>query len=233
MTGTEIYNLICYDLLEDHGLSLGTLTDKQFLDHLNATVIDFLKETRLIKYIYTQQVVEGISRYTVPEDIMDVDDAFVAGILIGRETVASLNANQRTWRSKPDQPRFWHEDQLPLKTIELAPSPNYTGMAITSDGYGDFSAEVSGPLTVSAAVHRGLTIVGPAKPELMRAIAEDIPLIPDDFCRAYLAFGVEERIFSADSELKDLQAALFCKAVYQEGISMCKSIFSQVEEDIR
>jgi hypothetical protein len=156
--------------------------------------------------------------------------------------VQSLNNNQRNWRRELGLPKAWHGDMLPIKTIEIAPIPSYNGDYIPGPNepnpphaeYDQFwvSAVPSGggPAVVeSPAVHRDLTVVGPRKPTLVAALTDPIPLLPDDIALTYLGWGILERVYSGDNELKSEQGSQYCSAMYREGISLMRSISAEVE----
>ena len=242
-TVNDVYEEFCQDVLEDSGLVLGVLTQAAFIDLFNLTLCDFLTQTALVKRIYTQTIFSGVFQYTVPDDIMRVDIAFLAGRYLPYASIPELNATMRNWRRDQGIPSRWYSDGLPPKTIGLALTPNYNGSYIIGANepdpphaqYDDFSATVADPSTPTPvlqnpAQHRGLTIVGPRKPAAVTALGDPIPLLADDWALGYLAFGIGERVFSGDNELKDLQAALFCHTQYQDGISLARSITGEAEE---
>lgn len=241
---SEVYKQFLFDALEDPGVGplLGVFTEAQFLVWFNDTLLDFLKETGLIKRIYTQTVFAGVGQYDLPDDIMRVDDVFLSGRLLPQTTVEALNNNSRNWRRTPGFPSGWYGDEIPIKTIGLGPTPAYNGQYIPGSAepdpphaqYDDFYATVETAPTVftrtSPPVHRGLTVVGPRAPEAVTSVDDPIPLLPDEFSLGYLVFGIWQRVFSGDNELKDEQRALYCGAQYAEGIALAKAITGEVEE---
>ena len=121
---------------------------------------------------------------------------------------------------------------MALKSLGLAPAPNYTGASIVGGfQYDSFSASCTpGPVTLNPQQHRDLTVVCTRKPiTQVSALTDVIPLIPDDFAAQALPFGVLERIFSGDNELKDSQRALFCGAQFTEAINVCTAISGEAE----
>jgi hypothetical protein len=206
----------------------------------NLTMIDFLKRSGIVRRVFTQTIVAGIGQYVVPDDIMLIEECYVAGRWIGRETQATLNASLRNWRRKQDIPQYFYEDGLPLKTMGLAPVPNYDGAYIIGpnepdpphavyDAFSAVCALPTGNTLLSAQAHRGLTIIGPRKPAAVAALTDPIPLIADDWALAFLGFGVLERIFSGDNELADKQRAAYCAAQYLEGVNLGQAISGEVE----
>lgn len=238
----DVYQQLCYDMLEDNGLTLGIVTDQQFIDLANLTLIDFLNQTGLVKRIHTQTIFAGQTLYTIPDEIDRVDTAFVAGRMIYEKNVHSLNETLRAWRRKLGPTQFWHTDELPIKTIELVPVPLlnseqiYTGSTDPPFAVFDtFTAPVeTSPGTVETRApyqHRGLTIIGSVKPAPITALGQDIPYLPDEWAYGYLNFGILERFFSGDNETKDPQRAAYCGAQYKEGIAAAQAITGDDAED--
>ena len=230
----DVYNLLCFDLSEDFQLRLGLITDAQMLSIGNDVVSDFCMKTCAVKRIYTQTSFAGQSLYTVPDDIERVDQAFFAGKWLGRETQSSLSNSRRNWRVDMDTtPTCFHEDGLPIKTVEIIPIPKNNGTYINGPLEPDPPHAIYDSFTamgLNARNLRALTIIGPRKPDLMTTLDSDIPLLPDDVALAYIPFGILERICSADSELKELQVAAFCAAQYREGIALLAAVTGEVDE---
>ena len=130
-------------------------------------------------------------------------------------------------------PAQYHEDGVPMKTLELVPTPVWNGTYINGplepnpphSIYDSFSA-----MGQNARVLRGLSIVGPQQAPAVTTLGSQIQLIPDDIALAYLPFGVLERIFSSDSENKELQVAAFCGAQYTEGVNLLRAITAEADE---
>ncbi len=233
----EIYDLCMYDLLEDGGLILGIVTVPQFIDALNLTLVDFIRETCPYKQIFTETIQAGVAMHDVPNSMMRVDLAFVGGRLIEQTTMDRISRATPNWRYELGMPRVWHADQIPIQKIEVAPAPHYNGTYIPGTAepdpphgqFGDFNiTDFSGVLTPPE--HGGLTMVGPQLMTPVAAITDPVPLIDDDFLLAYIGFGILERLFSGDNELKDPQRALFCRSQYEEGVNLLKSITCEPEE---
>ena len=226
-----IYQTVCWDLAEDFGLQLGIVTPQQFIDLLNLTVMDFLKQTGAMQRIWTQTVFAGVGIYDIPDDIMEIKSVWLAGRWLPPSTQRQLNNEIRRWRRIQEVPRFYYTDGIGLKSIGLAPAPNYNGAFILGANepnpphavYDAFSALCqvgTAQVALNALQHRGLTIIGTQKPlTQIVALADAVPLVPDDMALLALPFGVLERIFSGDNELQDSQRAAFCRAQYHETIS--------------
>jgi hypothetical protein len=235
-TAQDVYDALCYDVLEDGGLVLGILTLPQFFDLLNLSLLDFFTRGELFKRIYTQSILAGQAVYSIPDDILTIEDVFVGGKWLPRATQAELNDKLRGWRRKPGPPQYFYEDGLPIKSIGLAPTPDQNSETIIGVDFPDapfaiydsFSATVStisGPVLQNPAQHRGLSIVGVQSSfTTVSALTDPLPLIPDEFALAYLIFSVEQRIFESDNELKNAQAALYAGAQWREGLGVCEAI---------
>jgi len=232
ITVQNIYDTICFDLLEDGGLVLGIVTLQQFYDLLNLTILDFCKRSGLFQRIYTQDVIQSQGVYSIPDDLMEIRSVWLAGRWLPPATQRQLNDAIRNWRTITDIPRFYYTDGIGLSSLGLAPAPNYTGASIVGGyQYDSFSASCNpGPVTLNPAQHRDLTVVATRKPTTqVSALTDPIPLIPDDFASQALPFGVLERIFSGDNELKDEQASLFCGAQFTEAINVGVAISGEPE----
>jgi len=236
VTAQQVLDSIQFDIFEDTGLRLGILTENQYLDLLNLTLIDFFKQTGILQRVYTQTVSAGIGQYDIPDDIMEIESVWLAGRYLPKWTQRELANNVRNWRRELGMPRCYYTDGLPLKTLALGPAPNYTGAYIIGPNepdpphavYDSFAALCqigTTQVVLNAVQHRGLTVVGTQKSTTsVTALTDPIPLIPDDFILAYIGFGILERVFLGDNELHDTQSGMFCKAQYQEGINALRAI---------
>lgn len=233
---TDIYNRACWDWAEDSGLVLGIVTVQQFLDFANLVLLDLLKQTGCIKRVWTMSVFAGTPTYTVPDDIMNVEQVFLAGRWLPKYTVAELNNVRRNWRRDLDIPIGYYTDNLPPKTIGLAPAPNYNSIYIPGPNepdpphgqYDSFSISINNGI-YTPEQHRGLTIVGTRKADTQLVTVGDvIPLLPDDIALSALLWGIHERVFSGDNELKNAQATAFSHAQYQESVSVLQAITGEI-----
>lgn len=78
------------------------------------------------------------------------------------------------------------------------------------------------PINIPAA-DRNLTTYGSQlPPKNLYALTDTIPLLPDS-AAMYLAWGILQKIYSDDSELKDSQKAAYCGARWQEGINIFRA----------
>jgi hypothetical protein len=232
-TLSDVYSRYCYDVSEDGGLILGCLTVQQFLDLANLTLLDFLKQTGCLKRVFTQTIFAGVPTYTIPDDIMNIESVFLAGRWIPKATVSQLNETHRGWRRENAIPQYYYTDNLPPKTIGLAPAPNYNSVYIPGSSepdpphgqYDSFSMTDSSGATWTPDQHRGLSIVGTRKATTQMATVNDpIPLLPDDLALLGILWGIHERVFSGDNELKNAQAAAFSHAQYQETVNAMSAI---------
>ncbi len=166
--------------------------------------------------------------------------AFLQGNWLPRSTSGGIANAIRNWRITLGLPLCYHEDEIPIKTLETAPTPNYNGSYIFGANepdpihgqYDEFSAFVyADPVTIvtqSPPEHRGLTVIGPTYPtEIFLDCELDGAL--DDFA-PYLLFGVLARIFGSDSELADQQRAAYCAAQFSEGVNLAREITGEPDE---
>jgi len=242
ITVQDIYQEVCFDCFEDSGLVLGIVTLAQFIDLLNLTLTDLATQTGIVLKIFTQTVQAGVGQYSVPNPIIRAEDCFLGGVYLEPSDVQELNNSLAKWRYVLGPPfERWHGDELPPQTVEVVFKPNYNGAFIRGANFpdppngqfGDWSMPVEtspGVFTTQSAQQTGaLTIVGPALPDAIAATTDPLPFA-DDICLSCLAFGVLERIFSGDNELKDPQRALWCSAQYRESIAILSAITNEPDE---
>jgi hypothetical protein len=231
-TLTDVYNRFAWDSCEDNGLVLGCVSVAQFLDDANLTLLDFLKQSGCLKRCWTMSVFAGVPTYTIPDDLMNVEAVFLAGRWLPKVTVADLNNTHRSWRRENGIPVGYYTDNLPPKTIGLAPAPDYNSLYIPGPNepdpphgqYDSFSVTANS-VTYTPDQHRGLTMVGTRKTNTQMATVNNaIPLLPGDIALTALLWGIHERVFSSDCENKNSQAAAFSHAQYQECVNLMAAI---------
>ena len=239
VTAQQILQTCLYDLAEDLGFQLGLVTNSQWVDHLNIVIMDLLKRTGMLKRVYTQSVFSGVGVYGIPDDIVTVDSVFLAGRWLPPSDQRTLNSTIRKWKTDLGIPRYFYLDGLGLKSIGLAPAPNYNGAFVIGPNnpdppyaiYDDFSATCQTGATqtvLNPTQHRDLTIVGTRKAiTQVTALTDSIPLVPDDVALLALPFGVLGRIFASDSELLDSQRAAFCFAQFDEVVNVFTCVTGQ------
>lgn len=82
--------------------------------------------------------------------------------------------------------------------------------------------------TVNISQDGNLTLIGPTGLDAVTfTLNQVIPVVPDSLTPA-LSYGVLARIFSADSETKDLQRAYYCQARYEEFCRIGSSISGEM-----
>jgi hypothetical protein len=228
ITVQSIVNQIGVDLLEPNppGFLTGTITQAEILDILGPVLMDFLTQTGLIWDVFTQFLEAGISQYILPDSMSDTYYCFVDAKIIEQVDLFS-DYLLGQWTRKPAYPLAWHQDGLPIKTIEVVPAPNWNGVAPNPSPpqppFGTFGSFQPGD--------RDLTFVGPilASKEVW-SIGDTLDTIPDTFT-VYLAYGILSRIFSSDGELKDMSRANYCSTRYQEGVKLAKIILLEMMGD--
>lgn len=146
-TVNEVYREVCDALCEPlpNGLSTGIFTVAQFLNEFAEIVDDFCQHTNLDRKLINIEISSGTASYTVPDNVTHILQAFFNDRRIHRATGESLDAHGHEWRAYTGTPRRWHEDRLPIKTVELSPTPDADGGTIdtSADFYGTLS-EVTG-----------------------------------------------------------------------------------------
>jgi hypothetical protein len=211
-TVKEIYQQVCFALLENGRLTLGVCTDAQFLHSLAVVLLDFSLRTRIDKSIFNTQIQAGVSQYTVPDSIMAPGLCFAGARIIERVSEADLRRGHHNWKNRSGPPQQWHEDDLDIKRLQLFPTPVTNGAA-TADKYGDFYP-----------AENNLAVVGPSSPSKnVWGMGDVLDGIPDSFTH-YLIYGILEQIFTADAEHRDNQRALYCRTRFQEGVTLAAAI---------
>ena len=235
----DVYNLACWDLLEDGGLQLGLLTEQEFIDMLNLTITDFLLNIAAYLVVYTGTVQAGVSQYQIPDSLMRIDDVTLAGVYLDPVTMASLMREQRAWRYTPGTTTCWHADQLPPRTMEILPPPIMSSTYIPGPNepdpphgqFGSFSATDTSvpPVLLTPDQSGAMSWVGPELPTPVVLLTDQIPLMANDLAQAALEFGVLARVFAGDNELRDLARAQYCQQEYLEVAGLMKMITGEPE----
>ena len=132
-TVQDCYNTVCWVLLEDYnsgagpGLSLGIVTQQEFLSIFSTVLLDFIQRTDIAYSIFTQQTNFNQSTYQNPNDLNTVKVCFLGGVYLDHSSLADLDDWQYNWQAQKGTPEYWHNDGLAPNTLELAATPNYTG----------------------------------------------------------------------------------------------------------
>lgn len=231
----SLYSQMLYDILEPPGgTPTGLVTQQEFLDLLGTVILDFVRQSGLIWDAFTQVIQAGVSAYAVPDRMPAVYYVFTNARIVEKVDLFS-NYILGQWQRKPGPTKAYHQDGLPIQTLELIPAPDWNGTTF---------APVAGPpppfgaYSIFQPGKRNLTFVGPVQPgdsvtqniKETWAIGDTITGVPDSFT-PYLVFGILERVFSKDGEAKDLQRALYCGARYREGVTLGRSVMMQLLEE--
>lgn len=232
---SAVTNLVWYEIFEDGGPVLGIVTLQQVIDMCNLTILDWQQRTCSIALIQTQQVAANQNDYTYPDALMRVDQAFLGGLLLEPTTVQALQNGPRNWRTTTGLPTRYHLDELPLKTVDVVPVPNYSGIAFTPPQTGSFNITVSA-VTYTPAQHMDLTLVGPQLPATVTATTDNIgfgsptsptALLSQDFVLAYIEHGVMARVYAGDNELKSDAMAQWHTQEFEEGIAIVQAMMGE------
>ena len=144
----EIYTRVFDYILEPNGPTTGVLTEQQVLDYLTEVVIDFLGAGALVSKPFVQLLQFGTGQYMYSDQLLSVLMAFVNERIISPETADELDSLLRSWRkAQPAMPRYWHEDRLPPKNVEIVPSPNFEGQYFATTGGAPFYGTLSAATT--------------------------------------------------------------------------------------
>jgi hypothetical protein len=218
VTVQEIYDQVCYALLEDGGLVLGVFTEAAFLEALAVVLLDFSQRASLDKHIFTEMVNAGVSEYIVPDVLMEPEMCFIGGRLIEKVSEADLTAGHLDWRMQWGVPRQWHEDNLDTKRLQVFPKPDYNGTNIAG------STALIGKYNDWFPSERNLTMVGPAAPSKVAwTLTDTIDGVPNSFSN-YIVYGILAQVFSAEAETRDVQRAMYCRTRFEEGIALANAL---------
>lgn len=124
---SDVYQVVCNRILEPGGLQLGVLTVDQFLLYFADVLTEFLRDTAISKVLVTQAINFSVGQYLIPERMLRVDNAFTSARFIPKTTADSLDNTSFQWRRKIGPVKVWHDDGLPMQTVELSPAPNWQG----------------------------------------------------------------------------------------------------------
>lgn len=104
-------------------------------------------------------------------------------------------------------------------TIKAAPE-GAVYLETMNQGYGTIATMVSSTGNVQM-----ISAVAPFTEDI--DITSYVELVPDSFI-PYIKYGICFRLFSADSEAKDNQRAIYCQARYKEGLSLVGAALDEI-----
>jgi len=125
-------------------------TDAQFLLDVWQVVGDFMQRTGLLRFLVNLNVTAGTSSIGYPDYAMDVQEVLYDDRYLRRESGTSLDNLQWQWKNTTSsRPERWHEDRLPVKTVQIQPKPTITGGVVLASTpfYGTISS-TSGAATI-------------------------------------------------------------------------------------
>lgn len=133
-TVNDVYREVCDVLLESlpTGLSLGVYTEEQFLGDFREVLWDFLKRSGLVRALINLEIVSGQSQYVAPDCLIDAQEAMQDSFYLSRTTALEMDNLENGWRLASGRPKRWHEDRLPVKTMEVQPKPDRDGGGVVS-----------------------------------------------------------------------------------------------------
>ena len=141
-TVQQVYSRVSETLLEPNGLVLGLYTEAQFLLDVWQVVGDFMQRTGLMRFLINLRCVAANTAIGYPDYAFDVQEVLYDDRYLRRESGTSLDNLQRNWRNETSsRPERWHEDRLPVKTIQVQPTPTITGGGVETRA--DLSRAVS------------------------------------------------------------------------------------------
>jgi len=147
-TVRDVYNRVSSALLEPNGLITGVYTEDQFLLDVWVVVGDFVQRTGMVRSLINLPVTAATAAVGYPDYAMDVQEAFYDDHYLRRESGLSLDNLQRKWRTETSvRPERWHEDRLPVKTVQVQPIPNRNGYTVTTIPFYGVLSSTATPVT--------------------------------------------------------------------------------------
>lgn len=150
----DIYTEVCDVLLESGGLTLGMVTEDDFLRFYGETYQDFLQKSGIVKKIANVHVETSVSIYEKPECVMDSEELLYDRRYLHGLSALDLDMLKSGWKTENGTPRRWHEDRLPVRRFQVQPTPPRDGysVAVTAAFYGTLSAVGALPADFDIAV---------------------------------------------------------------------------------
>lgn len=129
------------------GLASGTgiITDGMFFAALGEALLEFASRTGVARDMYNIQAVAGTGVYSEPCGLADVLYVSFGDVYLFH--TSGYTADRRSaWFLKPGMPLAWREDELPIRRLQIIPTPMLTGHYIDLDsvGFGTISAATAG-----------------------------------------------------------------------------------------
>jgi hypothetical protein len=218
----DVYTYCAQKLLESPAnFADGSFSQASFLLYFVDVLNDFCASTGISKMVFTQPIELGVPEYGTPDALTRVELAFVGAVYIAKKTEEELDGLNYSWRTDTGMPSAWHEDGLPIETLEVYPTPAYNGPQynVTTSPPG-----VTGKFNP---MDGNLTVVGTQIPAAITyTLSSTIPLVPDSSF-PYLCWGVLAKIWRNSDENRDLQRASYADARYREGLNLFKAIMKE------
>jgi hypothetical protein len=201
----------------------GTFSQANFIEYFVDVLNDFCWRTGISRMVMTQPVELGVSQYATPNNMSDPDACFLGGVYIPKKTQEELDNLQYSWVSASGVPSAWHQDGLPIQTMEVYPNPSYNGPT-----YGVPTTPPGVTGTFNPADYN-LTFVGTQiPPAITYTTASVVPLVPDS-AQQFLEWGVIARMLQDSSENRDLPRSAYASARYEQGILLFRAIVLEQE----
>lgn len=145
---SEIYSQVCSVLLESpDGLSLGLLTEGQFLTLAGETLTDLASKTGLIRKIFNTVIGFGVSTYPLDDNLSDLQACIAQGTHIFETSDFMLSNYNDDWATWMNRPEAYKQDDIDPRSVLLEPIPNIDGDQVVVDSgsgaYGTISSTSS------------------------------------------------------------------------------------------
>lgn len=153
-TVNDLYLMCCNTLLEPGGFQTGIWTLQSFLDAYRDVVVDWLQRTGSYKKIACVVQQFGIGQYEFQDFVLEPQHLFSDEKALFRGDVDDLDAAIQNWVGQVRTPQQWRDDQLPMKTAEVFPTPQINGNEVLTPNpngyYGTLSKWTPGDITLTA-----------------------------------------------------------------------------------
>lgn len=200
LTTCDVLNKVQERLMEfpSSGVSFssGLWSREEALRYLNERLNHFLERTGLIRTVTYIQVVAGVSSYSLPSDVMEVNRiVFLDGESSPQPLIRAdkfqLDNSDPGWQTDTGTPQMVLEEPLEYLEIQLVPIPN-----------------INGQLEI---IYTGMVSVD--------NIPCDALPIPATF-EPYITWGVIADMLKREGEMHDPERAAYAEGRYEEGIQL-------------
>lgn len=131
---SDVYVQVCDVLLESPaGLSLGLLTEAQFLTLAGETLADLASKTGIVRKIFNTVIGFGVSTYPLDDNLADLQGCIAQGTHIFETSDFMLSNYNDGWSTWMNRPEAYKQDDIDPRSVLLEPIPNVQGNQVVVD----------------------------------------------------------------------------------------------------